>query len=224
MRYPQARVTYAAGDAKVAVSLNRPMAGNNKLDNYVGGSFDVVSDGERTGLPWTMARAWYTLGPATASISGHVGQEQIDDLSGTPHDMNTWSINYDLILKLGRVVVTGRSFYGENLNSFFGGVFQGFMSDSTSVTNITSMGGWAQAVVKLNNQWATTVGGGIDSPDSDDFSDGMRKSNTWMFGNVAHTPSKNLKFMLELEYLKTDYIGSEAGENLRTQFVTYLTF
>jgi hypothetical protein len=86
------------------------------------------------------------------------------------------------------------------------------------------MGGWGQAVVTLSDRWATTVGGGMDNPDSDDLSAGMRTSNTWLFGNIAHTPSKHLKFMLEVEYLETDYMGSEAGENLRTQFVTYLTF
>ncbi|NQT26876.1 hypothetical protein HQ585_16085 [candidate division KSB1 bacterium] len=224
MRYPQIKYTLKSGAFKLAVSANRPMAGNIKYEDFAGGDFDPVGDGERSGMPWFMGRAWLNIGKATVSVSGHYGQEQIADLAGLDHDKSTYSINADMVVKTGPVAWTIRGFMGENLNSFFGGVFQGFSSDSSSVTNIASKGGWGQAVVTLNDHWDVTLGGGMDDPNDEDLTGNARTQNTWMFGNAALNFSKSLIFMLEAEYLKTGYLAAEDGENLRLQFVTYLKF
>ncbi len=224
MRYPQIKYTLKAKSMKFAVSMNRPMAGNTKYEDYAGGDFDPVGDGERSGMPWMMGRLWLKAGNATFSVSGHYGQEQIDDLSGLDHDLTTYSMNADLLLTTGPVKWTARVFTGENLNSFFGGVFQGFVRGQDDVTNIASQGGWGQAVCKLNNQWSVTLGGGMDDPKDDDLTTGMRSQNDWIFGNVAMTLSKQFTCMLETDYLKTSYIDGEAGENIRLQFVTYYKF
>ncbi len=224
MRYPQMTFTWKQEPVKLAFSLNRPMAGNVKYEDYAGGDFDPVDDGERTGLPWLMSRCWVKLGAATLSVSGHYGQEQINDLSAKPHDVDTYSLNADAVVNRGPISITVRGFYGENLNSFFGGVFQGYTRDSTDVRNIASMGGWAQVIYKINEDWAATLGGGMDDPDDDDLTAGMRSKNDWVFGNVAYTVQKALTFMLESAYLKTSYLQGEAGDNLRFQFVTYYKF
>ncbi len=224
MRYPQIKLTRIAGPLKLSASLNRPMAGNVKYDDFAGGDFDPVLDGEKSGLPWVMGRAWLTGGPAVVSISGHYGQEQINDLSGTDHDMSTYSINGDVVLQLGPAQFTARAFYGENLNSFFGGVFQGFQRDSTEVTNIPAMGGWAQVKMALNDHWALTLGGGMDDPDDDELTSGQRAKNDWFFGNIAYAPVKPLLFMLETSYLKTSYVDLDAGTNMRVQFMTRYLF
>ena len=241
MRYPQMKFTMKADPLKLAVSLNRPMAGNIGYNDNTGGDFDMVGDGEMSGMPWIMGRVWYDLDKiATLSLSGHYGMEQINDTvdpldtldTAAPHDMTTFSINADAIVKIENIAFTVRGFMGENLNSFFGGVFQGYVRDYTSVTNIASMGGWAQMVYKFDDQWSATIGGGFDDPDDEDLGNGARDKNDWMFANVGFEITKGVKFMLEGEYLKTSYVDTDAtddieydsGENLRIQFVSYFKF
>ncbi len=224
MRYPQIKYTRKLGDVKIAVSMNRPMAGNIKYEDYAGGDFDPVGDGERSGMPWLMGRFWWQAGPANISVSGHYGQEQIDDLSAAHHDMTTYSVNANVQVKSGPLQLDARVFTGENLNSFFGGVFQGFVRNETSITNIASQGGWGQAVCSINENWSLTVGGGMDDPQDDDLTSGMRSLNTWIFGNVGYSLNKSVLFMLETDYLQTEYLNGEAGENIRLQFVSYLKF
>ena len=224
MRYPQIKYTVKRSSFKLALSANRPMAGNIKYDDYAAGDFDPVGDGERTGLPWIMGRVWLNPGNATLSLSGHLGKEQISDLSGAQHDKTTFSVNADIVLKTGPVSWTARAFMGENLNSFFGGVFQGYVRDDKSVTNIASTGGWGQAVIDINERWDFTLGGGIDDPDNEDLAGNGRGKNTWLFSNVAMNYNKNLSFMLEADYLQTEYLETDDGENLRLHFVTFLKF
>lgn len=224
MRYPQIKYTFKRKPLQLALSVNRPMAGNTKYDDNAGGDFDMVEDGERTGKPWMMARAWLNTGRSIFSISGHYGQEQIDDLSSASHNMASYSLNGDVILPMGDLTLTFRGFMGENLNSFFGGVFQGFTRDATSVTNVASKGGWAQGKYTISPRWAITAGCGLDDPEDDDLSSEMRSKNNWVFANAAFSLDENLIFMLEGEYLKTSYISEEAGENFRIQFVTYFKF
>ena len=224
MRYPQARFTFNKNPFTFAISINRPIAGNVKYDDYAGGDFDPVGDGERSGIPWIMGRLWYNPESATISISGHIGQENIDNLSGNSHTLDTYSLNGDLTFSLGSVSATLRIFTGENLNSFFGGVFQGFTRDSVSVSNVSSYGGWGQVTYKVSDPIAITIGGGMDDPDDEILTSSNRSKNTWAFANIAYKIHTSLIFMLETEYLKTDYIGQDSGENIRIQFVTYYKF
>jgi hypothetical protein len=223
--FPQIAFSVKHDPIKASVSVNRPMSGNTKYDDGVNGDFDPVDDGERSGLPYFMARCWVKAGPATLSVSGHYGQEQINDLKSNPHDMDTYSLNADVVVSKGPVAVTVRGFYGENLNSFFAGIFQGHMyKDSVSVTNVRAQGGWAQVVYTFTPSWAATLGAGLDDPNDDDLIAGKRSKNEWIFGNVAYDVKKALVFMLETEYLRTSYLEGEAGDNLRFQFATYYKF
>ncbi|MBN2600435.1 MAG: hypothetical protein JXR87_00425 [Candidatus Marinimicrobia bacterium] len=224
MRYPQMKYTLKKDVLKLAISVNRPMAGNIKYEDIAGGDFDPVGDGERSGLPWLMGRVWIDIGKKSVSLSGHYGQEQIADLAGLGHAKTSYSINVDFVLETGPITWTVRGFTGENLNSFFGGVFQGYSSNGSSVTNVPSKGGWGQAVYTLNDYWSFTLGSGLDDPDDNVLSGNARTKNTWFFGNVALNYSNSLIFMLEAEYLKTGYLSAKDGENLRLQFVTYLKF
>ncbi len=237
MRYPQARFTYKMNPLKMAVSVNRPMAGNIKYNDNTGGDFDMVGDGELSGLPWFMGRVWYTMGATTFSVSGHTGVEKIKDLAGDPHDMTSYSANVDVVTKVGPFAITLRGFMGENLNSFFGGVFQGYVAGANDVTNIASMGGWGQVMYTMNESWKLGVGGGFDDPDEADLADCdiandkySRDRNDWFFGNVTYTYNPAVSFMLEGEYLKTSYMDDvsgaavDPGDNLRIMFVTYYKF
>lgn len=167
MRCPQIKYTLKKDAFKLALSANRPMAGNIKYEDFVGGDFDPVGDDEQSGLPWFMGRTWLTIGKSSVSLSGHYGQEKIADLAGFGHDKTRYSMNADFVLETGPITWTARGFIGENLNSFFSGVFQGYSSDSRSVTNVASRGGWGQAVYTLNDHWDFTIGGGMDDTDDD---------------------------------------------------------
>lgn len=224
MRYPQIRYTFKKDKIKFATSINRPMAGNIKYNDFDGGDFDPVADGERSGLPWLMGRMWYIQDDFTASLSAHYGKEKISDLLGNAHNKSSYSLNADVQLRAGSLKFIVRGFYGENLNSFFGGVFQGFTCDSSSVTNVASKGGWFQFLYKLNPSWSATLGGGMDDPDDNNLKTGNRSRNDWGFFNIAYNYKKPLIFILESEFLRTSYINGEEGENIRFQFVTYFKF
>lgn len=226
MRYPQAKVTLKAGPAKLAVSANRPMAGNVKYDEYAGGDFDIVGDGEITGRPWFMGRTWLKFGNVGVSVSGHYGQESIADDSGDRHDVDSWSFNADCSAKFGPAAVYGRFFTGENLNSFFGGVFQGFTKDATSVTSLPATGGWGQVKYAVNDKVAATVGGGVDQADTENLAPTNRESNTWVFANVAYKVNKQLSYTVEWEQLTTAFVGPDVDDGVanRIHFVALFKF
>ena len=224
MRLPQARFTTKQLPVNVAVSLNRPMAGNIKYDELTMSDLDPVGDGERTGLPWVMARAWFKRDGLTLSVFGHVGQEKVDDLAGAPHDLSTWSGNASIEWKAGRWSAAAKGFYGENLNSFFGGILQGVVTKQNSVENVAAMGGWANLGYKFNDRWGAHLGAGIDDPDDNTLTTGMRSRNTWVFGNAVYDPFPNVRFMCELDRLETSYVDQASGDDIRLMFETIFSF
>ncbi len=223
MRYSQMRFTYKMDPFKFAISANRPMAGNQKYEDYLGGDFDPVFDGETTGLPWVMGRIYYDVGNTDITVSGHYGQERVNDILGNDHWVTTYSVQGDVVLPVSPFTFTVRGFYGTNLNSFFGGAFQGVVADTFEVNEVASMGGWAQAVFALNPQWDLTAGYGFDDPDDEYLTSG-RDKNEWMWGNVAYKPHPSVKMMLEGDYLKTTWIGQDDGENIRIMFASFFFF
>jgi hypothetical protein len=224
MNYPQIVFTLKEEPMKFAFSINRPMAGDIKYDEYSTGDLDPVDSGEKTAMPWLMARTWFTSGKLTTSVSGHFGTKKINDLVGRGHVVNTYSTNADFVFKIGHISFTARGFYGENLNSFFGGINQGYTTDSVSVNNIASGGGWGQAIYEFSDSWAATMGGGFDDPKDSDLKTGMRSRNQIIFTNVSYKIQKAVELILETEYLKTNYLNAKAGENIRFQFASYFRF
>lgn len=224
MRLPQARFTTKQLPVNVAVSLNRPMAGNTKYDELAMSDLDPVGDGERSGLPWLMARAWYKQRGLTFSLFGHVGQEQVADLAGASHDVSTWSGNASLEWKAGRWSAVAKGFYGQNLNTFFGGVLQGVIVKQNSVETVASMGGWANVGYAFNERWRGHLGAGVDDPDDGNLTAGMRSRNTWVFTNAMYDPLPNVRFIVELDRLETDYVGQASGDDIRLMFETVFSF
>jgi hypothetical protein len=224
MRFPQVSLTYKVQPFKFAASINRPIAGNVKYEEYASGDLDPVDDGEKTGYPWLMSRIWFTHGTHTASVSGHWGQEQINDLSAKSHKMNSYSINGDLVSKIGHLNFTGKMFYGANLNTFFGGILQGYVSDSSNVKNIKAIGGWSQVMYDFSNTWSSTLGFGLDDPINSNLTTGMRSQNRIIFANVTYKIQKSVELIFETEHLRTSYLNQKAGNNLRYQFASYFRF
>jgi hypothetical protein len=224
MRYPQIKYTLKSKNAKFAVSLNRPMDGNVKYEDYSGGDFDPVGGGERTGMPWIMGRLWLKNKFSTVSVSSHYGEERIEDNSQVSHDKRTYSFNADIVASGGPLTFTLKGFYGENLNSFFGGIFQGYLLSNNYVSNVRSKGGWGQLIWKINNSFSYTLGGGMDDPYDSDLTSGMRSLNQWAYANISYTINPAVTFMLEDEFLKTSYVENQSGDNNRIMFVTYFKF
>jgi hypothetical protein len=223
-RYPQICFSIKPEPVTISVSINRPMAGNVKYDDFAMGDLDPVLDGEITGMPWFMGKVAYASDHLGFSASGHYGTEDVTDLLGKTHNINSYSVNADATVKLGGLSLTVKGFYGENLNSFLGGILQGYTRDSLTATSLPSMGGWANIAYKINDTWAVSAGGGLDDPDDDQLSAGMRSMNQWLFGNVSYSPIEPLVFMLEAQHLTTSYIDKQDGKNLRLQFLTYYKF
>jgi len=224
MRYPQLKITWKQPAWSAALSFNRPMAGNIKYEDYAQGDFDFVGDGERTALPWIMGRLWWTPKPQTISVSGHYGQEKIADLAGNYHFKPSYSVNLDAVIGFKTMTMTGRYFTGENLNSFFGGVVQGYVADSSNVENIRSSGGFLQLTVNFNKRWNTTVGFGLDDPDDAVLKSGNRSRNSWQYINFGWNLSPQVSIMLGSDWMTTDYIAKPAGRNNRIQLVTLFKF
>ena len=224
MRYPQIKFTINPDPFKFAFSINRPMAGNEKYNAFAGGDFDPVLDGELTGMPWYMGRAYFNSDHFAMSVAGHYGTEDIKDLSATIHNKASYSMSGDATVKYARFTFTAKGFYGENLNSFLGGVFQGFTRDSSTVGNIPSVGGWANLKYRFSDNWHAVIGGGFDDPDDEVLGPGMRAANEVIWGNVCYSPVKPLQFILEGSRLTTKYIDKAAGTNLRIHFLTCYKF
>jgi hypothetical protein len=224
MNYPQIAFTLKEKPMKFSLSINRPMAGDLKYEEYSAGDLDPVDNGEKTAMPWLMGRSWLTLGKVTASVSGHYGTKKINDLAAHGHIVETYSANADVIFKIGKFGFTGRGFYGENLNSFLGGINQGYTTDSTSVENIAAGGGWAQLMYDFSDSWAATLGGGLDDPKNSDLKTGMRARNEIVYANVSYKIQKAIELIGEVDYLQTKYIDARTGYNTRVQFASYFRF
>jgi hypothetical protein len=225
MNYSQITFTLKETPMKFAVSITRPMTGDTKYEEYASGDMDPIDTGERTAMPWLMSRVWFTPNKhVTTSVSTHYGTKKINDLSATPHTNSSYSVNGDVVLKFWRLSFTSRGFYGENLNSFYGGINQGFTIDSTSVKNIGSAGGWAQLLYDISDSWATTLGAGIDDPKNADLNSGMRARNEMVFSNVVYKIQKTIELVGEIDFMRTQYLNASTGRNLRFQFASYFRF
>jgi len=224
MRFPQLSVTYDGGNFKISGSLNRPLAGNNKYNDNQNGDFDPIGDGEITGKPWYMCRVWTRLPFAILSASGHYGLENVMDLSNKEHELKSWSINGDLVSTVGSVKITAKVFKGENLNSFLGGIFTGFVSDSMSATSLPSQGGFFQTSITLTEKLVLTGGIGTDDPKSDILQDGAREKNTWNYANIKYQVDPSLSVLFEIEKMVTAYKNDGEYNGTRFQIVSYLKF
>lgn len=186
------------------------------------GDFTSGDSGEDSAVPMLQARLGYSaptsLGkPFDIGVSGHWGEEEFDtDIEGNSDDYNTWSTNGDLSFPLGAgFSVKGEVFYGQDLDSLLGGIGQGV--NFTTKEEIKSIGGWAQLAYQATDNLVLNLGSGLDDPDDDDLSSGMRSSNWTIYTNGYYKITKAVTVALELSYWQTKYIELEKGDSIRTQ-------
>ena len=205
---------------KIETALSREI--NQDLD---GGGVD---DGQDSSYPTVLGRVSYAL-PChgkhiEAGLSGHLGREEIDwSGAGDDDEVHTWSVNTDLVVPVcEKVEVKGEMFFGENLDSYFGGIGQGV--NSTTHDPIESRGGWVQLGYKPLAEWAFNTGAGIDHPNESDLNDNDKSSNCFIFSNANYYFSKYLSTGIELSYWRTGYKNSDAGDDFRVQHSWQLSF
>ncbi len=109
--------------------------------------------------------------PITLGAFGHIGEQMFDfTVGGTTYDdvpERTWSFGCDLDLPITqRLTLQGEFFTGENLSTFFGGIFQGV--DLLTRESIRSTGGWAAFNYECSKRWKFNVGFLIDDPHNGD--------------------------------------------------------
>lgn len=229
-RRPQIRLTKEFSlaknrDVKFEVAPTRTISGRKFIFT---GSADPDS-GSDSGFPTMQARASLTFPMAgdhrgTVGVSGHWGrEEQHKDAFGKNRVLDSWSVNVDARLPVtGWLLFQAEGFVGENLDSYLGGIGQGF--DTNLVDAVTSHGGWVAATLTPCAQWQFNVGTGVDDVNNADVSVGGRMSNYAIFGNVYYAVMPNVQLALEIMQMRTTYKAMASGENLRTQLAFIFGF
>lgn len=222
LRYPQVRidVTHPVGDSKLGFTAGiiRPVSGS---DVPIGGTLtDTSGAGERSGMPFWQGRVFYTKPidqkALTLGFSGHYGKEnyKLGTTTITEKDLTTWAVAGDFVVPIGKAVsVQGEMYTGSNLDSFMGGINQGFklagtsFADATDITAIDTAGGWIQLSVTPPSMSTVTfnVSYGVDNPDDKTLAKGQRSENSTWMGSVICKPSKYFQTAFEYSRISTKY-------------------
>ncbi len=217
-RRPQLRLTkgFALCD-DVDVTLAGAIARTIGDSKYMG---TTVID-EDHGKPVFQARAGVSFPSplgykrTALGVSGHWGEEEYDLGGGLNGDVETWSVNLDVVQPINEwLSISGELWAGENLDAFLGGVGQGI---NTAGQGIRSKGGWVAASLSPWDKWAFNFGVGIDNPNRSDVDADGRTYNRSIFGNVLYSLNKNTQIGFELTRWDTKYKGEGDADSLRAQ-------
>lgn len=209
-------------------------------------------DDQASDAAWPVfeARTAWTLGslyerPVTVGLSGHVGQEEYDQVVVDGTSLKTVSGKGDMYMTYSGCIdwmvpvcktadISGEFYGGRNLDAFMGGVNQGVNTGTTQGVKkfadacdcpIDAWGGWMQVCWRPNPKWAFTTGAGMDDPENDDLSGALNKSsNKAAFTNAWYTLNEKTKVGAEVMYMDTDYMGADDGDNIRLQGAVQYTF
>ncbi len=180
-------------------------------------------DGSAAGFPTVQGRLGFESGfggrgHASLGVSGHYGREKAriktfesgELLDETIRELDTWSVNVDVKLKLtDRVSLSGEYFMGQNLATYFGGVLQDY---SPTFNELGASGGWGMISLAGTQNAVFNVGYCFDDPDDADFiieddsTESMITMNSVLFGNIMYSITRNVTAMIEGSYLKTTYL------------------
>ncbi len=161
----------------------------------------------------------------TAALSGHYGEEEIDESDGSDFNVETWSLVGEVAFPLWSwISFKGEAFTGANLDHDYGGILQGVNPKTGKA--ISASGGWGELQVKVVPNVVFHLGAGLDDPDDSDLNPGDRSKNVAMYLNAVYVLSNMFKTGFEYshyetEYLEEEFTGSEhcsVSENYRVQF------
>lgn len=218
-RRPQIRLTKEIpleGEAKVI------LAGGVARTIGETSGFDPGDSGEDSGQPTYEGRIGTSFPtslkkPVEIGISGHWAKEEYDtDETGAHQDYRSWSGNMDFSLPLTSILsIKSELFYGQNLDTFLGGIGQGV--NTAAGSEIASKGGWLELTAQATDALTLNIGASVDDPADDDLAAEQRSLNYTIFANSYYKVTSALTAALEVSYWRTKYIDAEAGKDIRTQ-------
>lgn len=189
---------------------------------------DGLDGGEDSGLPIFQWNLLYTTGLETGkarfSIGGQYGEEEVER-SPTDREadfitsMLMASFDFPLTPALG---LSGAVWTGENLGGFQGGIGQRI--NLLRNTEIAASGGWLQAHLQAHEDLLFNLSYGIDNPVDSDLNRGGRSRNSTLYANVFWNFLPSTSWILEYQYLKTDYKESASASNNRWQSALLMKF
>jgi len=192
---------------------------------------DGVDNGADAALPAVQGRIGIASdfsdeGMLAVGVSGHYGQEKFDrtDFATselTEESIDSWSVNGDLTLRINKYLsLKGEFFMGEALGTFLGGALQNI--DGVGEP-LPAMGGWGMVSLTPTEKLTLNAGYSFDDPDDAEFdiseggSETFRDLNSLVFGNVMYGITGNVTGMLELSYLKTEYLTkTDIGDRIES--------
>jgi hypothetical protein len=189
---------------------------------------DSLDGGEDSALPllqWNLQYATeMPAGEARFGMGGHYGKEEVERfLPDGSDDFVTSLLMVSADLPLTDFLsLTGAVWTGENLSNYQGGVGQGI--NLVRNTEIAASGGWVQMHWNTTPELQFNFGYGIDNPDDGDISPGGRLANTSWTANVFWTFLPSTTWILEYQYLDTEYAGAADAENNRVQSSLIMKF
>jgi hypothetical protein len=220
-RAPQVRLSGDVGGAvgfQWAAGLLAPMDKNTAGTAVASGA----GVGERSGLPDVEARAALVYRPGKKNmvevgLSGHFGQDRyLVTAANLNQTVASSGTALDLKLDLPYVTVLGAGFAGKNLdvfNTIAPGVRLGAGTPPASAEAIRTKGAWGQAQVNVFTGVQLLVGGGIETPNTDDLPVAgtvVRKNGQVSAGVVVNLTPK-WRCALEQTHYVTTY--NDAAQN-----------
>ncbi|MCI0411630.1 hypothetical protein L0222_02380 [bacterium] len=195
----------------------RPVSGS---DVPAGGTLiDVGGAGERSAMPFWQGRLGYSRPLANDKtvafgISAHYGKED-HRLPAFSKEINSSAIAGDFIVPLGKAItMQGEVFTGSNLDSFQGGINQGFELFTTNIESLDTTGGWVQISVTppQSKNLSFHVAYGLDDPEEKGSASNVQRlcNSTWM-GSIFYRFSKQFQTAIEYNHITTEYFQS--GDN-----------
>lgn len=117
----------------------------------------------------------------------------------------SWSVNFDMNIRFSdKIYLSGEFFFGELLNSSFGGILQDI--NPYTLQNVGSTGGWVSLTNDFAPRWHSSVGLCIDDPWSKRLKGGrMRDWNSCAFINLSFDVTKKFLIGAEYTFWATDY-------------------
>ncbi|NKB72270.1 MAG: hypothetical protein GKR89_34770 [Candidatus Latescibacteria bacterium] len=213
-RHPQARVSYKPeGGFSLALAVGQTGSVDGQdLDG------NGVLDGSDATLPFVQTRVGLAKKKFKAGVWGHWASEEVSprvDAEGQPlfggeTSFTSTAVGVDASISLSDMLaIEGEGWAGSNLTDMRGGIGQGI--NGATGEEIASVGGWAQLVVKPNDQWKLFAGATMDTPDEDDVPEGGRTKNQAFFAVGRYKPWKNFQAAFEYLNWKTEYKNGPEG-------------
>jgi len=182
---------------------------------------DGINDGIAAGIPTFQGRLGgkFALGTNSSlqlGVSAHYGKTK-----GLV-DYTTDSIDADFLLVVSKFKLIAEYFSGKNLGTLMGGIAQ----EVNLITHeeIKSRGFFVNAVIAASKKVQFSFGCGMDDPDDNTLSTGLRSKNSTVFGTIVIKLSPSLQTGLEISNWQTDYLNKKQQETLRFQHCWILSF